>query len=156
MAAATVLNVNYEDSTRGPWPWILRLIAIFVLIVVAARAAMLLADSWSFLPFGKAPPIALKPRQIGFLMIAGGIGLVIDAVQIIGSVQLLRRGNWRLLVSGLWMMILFWVVTFLLALFFFWPRQNQAAMISSSMVYNMERGVFPVMVLLCLRAAHVR
>src|SRR3954463_15606017 len=134
-------TIPYNDRPDEPWPRILRFIGLVTLIYAAARVGTTISEARQLWPVKRVPFIAASGAIYIFWAIASVIQLIIGLTLIIGAIQLLRRGSQRLILLGLWAIILFWIVIFFV---FTILRSGQEQFFFTSIFYGIQINLLPI------------
>jgi hypothetical protein len=141
-----VLSISYSQESHGPWPRILKILAV---VAIAFGALRMAATGFGLRSFGS---VATTFRSIySWNWIAFGLDLALNALLAAGGLRLLMRpGSYRLLLVAGWL----WCILTALGLGF----QTLVALITSGMIgylpmsilYGTSQAVFPVVIILLL------
>jgi len=150
--AQAILTVNYQEMSAAGWPRILRILAVIVLLYASAGLVLVLIDARRLWPFVRVPFISAPASRYWLWFISSVATAIINSVLIIGAIALLRRGSRRMILIGAWATVVEWMISFGIGVMF-WPPEWDSSLLIGSIIYGMNFCLFPVMVILCLRAA---
>jgi hypothetical protein len=153
--SASLTTIGYSDRADHPWPRILHFIGIVSLIYAAAQIGQTIYWARLLWPFRRTPAIPASASMYVFWFIASAIAIMIGVVMIIGAIRLLHRGSQRLILVGHWALIIFWITAFSIGTFLR-SSSETFSMLFSSIIYGVQFNLFPVTVILILRAARTR
>ena len=153
--SSTVLTVEYHDPPLDRWSRILRLVAIVTLIYGAANIGLAIFTARTLWPFKRVPSIAARPGEYWLWAISFLITFVIAAALITGATICLKGGKYRLIVWGSWSLLVLWPIGVVIT----WvanPGRLSMSMFISTVFYGAEIYIFPLLVILVLRAHRLR
>jgi len=145
----------YGEMAKTPWPRIFRFIAIITLLYGAAIVAEAASSALIIWPLRRIPRIPGTPGQYWFWAVACAIEVAIGAMLIWGAARLLRGACHRLIVIGFWTLIGLWPLGTLLSLIL-QPALGYFNLLMASLLEGTGRNLFPLLVILLLRAYRLR
>jgi len=153
----SVQAVEYHDPPPDPWSPILRLVAIITFFYAAANLGQFIPTAARIIgEFPRASWMPTTTRQYWFWAVSIQELLVIAGALVVGAIVLLRSGSYQLLVWGSWTLLILWAVEIVSTWFLLSPNLRSYSMFIYSFLYDAQNYFFPLLVILVLRAHHLR
>jgi hypothetical protein len=149
MGSPSALPLRYGEQ-NSPWWRILKFVGIFTLIFGASHLAMGLHFFKYQWEFRHRPNPTMTPRYFWLMSSSSVLNILSGSFLMLGGVQLLRNGSYKIARFGLWLIVAFWGLGGAIGPFFA-PFSWTLPGWFDHVFHLMTFFAFPVMAILLLR-----